>query len=360
MNKLKIKFKTKSTANIGEWSELYVLIYILVYGGMFGADKYKEKNISLFYKVLKVFSVDGDSSEVYEIEAGGNVYLITDLNKKILINKKKLKEVLTFLHLDLLDFKRGRTFTLKSGQEALTLLHKHKFKAANTQKKDIELMLIDFNTNSPTPRIGFSIKSQLGGSSSLTNASSATNFIFEVLDKQGKTPKIQPVLQPKKIKDNIQQLLENGYTLVFRKLESEIFSNNLTLIDSNMTQFLSKILLSYYSREASKLKDLLNHNYFENSVVENKIGEFLSVMALGMTPNTYWDGTLTSLGGMLLVKRDGDVLCYYLYNLKDFRKFLIDNTKLETPSTSRHKFGQIINKEGRMFIKLNLQIRFIK
>ena len=83
-------------------------------------------------------------------------------------------------------------------------------------------------------------------------------------------------------------------------------------------------------------------------------------MALGMMPNTDWNGILTSLGGFLLVKRDGDVLCYYLYNLEDFQEYLLNNTKLDTPSTTRYGIGKIIEEDNRFYIKLNLQVRFTK
>lgn len=59
-------------------------------------------------------------------------------------------------------------------------------------------------------------------------------------------------------------------------------------------------------------------------------------------PNTQWDGNLPALGGIILVKKDGDVLCYYLYNLKDFQEYLFDNVKLDTPSTTRYGIGKII------------------
>ena len=83
-------------------------------------------------------------------------------------------------------------------------------------------------------------------------------------------------------------------------------------------------------------------------------------MALGMMPNTVWNGILTSLGGFLLVKKDGDVLCYYLYNLEDFQEYLLQNTKLDTPSTTRYGIGKLIKENDRYFIKLNLQVRFNK
>ncbi|MGL5893993.1 MAG: HpaII family restriction endonuclease [Bacteroidales bacterium] len=46
-------------------------------------------------------------------------------------------------------------------------------------------------------------------------------------------------------------------------------------------------------------------------------------------------------------------LYYYL------EEYLFNNTKLETPSTSRHDFGTIYKEEDDYFLKLNLQVRFI-
>ncbi|MEI6058942.1 MAG: HpaII family restriction endonuclease, partial [archaeon] len=173
---------------------------------------------------------------------------------------------------------------------------------------------------------------------------------------------------PRLVNDSIREsmglLQSSGYNIVFRHIDSETFSNNISLIDSNLQKYLAKILLSYYTGEASKFVDLINYNFPvdvpQNIQPVHKIKEFVSNMALGMMPTKVWDGIVTSLGGLILVKRDGDVLFYYLYNLKEFREYLINNTKFETGSRRRHKFGKIFKKDGHYFIKLNLQVRFIK
>jgi type II restriction enzyme len=73
-----------------------------------------------------------------------------------------------------------------------------------------------------------------------------------------------------------------------------------------------------------------------------------------MMPATVWTG------GHLVVKDDGEVLCYHIYNKNEFENYLFANTKLETPSSSRHGFGLIETIDGRQSFKLNLQIRFKK
>lgn len=77
-------------------------------------------------------------------------------------------------------------------------------------------------------------------------------------------------------------------------------------------------------------------------------------------PSVVWDGQYDATGGYLIVKEDGDVLCYHIYNKNEFENYLFNNTKLETASSGRHDFGSIYQENGDMYIKLNLQIRFIK
>ena len=62
----------------------------------------------------------------------------------------------------------------------------------------------------------------------------------------------------------------------------------------------------------------------------------------------------------IIVREDGEVLCYHLFNRNEFETYLINNTKFETASTSRHEFGSIYKDNGKYYIKLNLQVRFIK
>lgn len=77
-----------------------------------------------------------------------------------------------------------------------------------------------------------------------------------------------------------------------------------------------------------------------------------------MMPDTEWDGQITNMGGIILVKKTGDVLCFYLYNMADFQNYLLKHVKFDTPSTKRYGIGSLIEKNGQFYMKLNLQIRF--
>lgn len=71
-----------------------------------------------------------------------------------------------------------------------------------------------------------------------------------------------------------------------------------------------------------------------------------------------YNGIDESNGGYIIVKESGEILAYHLYNRDNFESYLLENTKLDTPSTSKHNFGTIYTENERKFINLNLQIRF--
>ena len=83
-------------------------------------------------------------------------------------------------------------------------------------------------------------------------------------------------------------------------------------------------------------------------------------VALGMMPSKVWTGKHDATGGYLVIKDNGDVLCYHIYNRNEFENYLLNNTKLDTASSTRHDFGKIYESNGKLYFKLNLQIRFIK
>jgi len=360
-----MKNNKQTTGNTGEWSELYALAFLLANGGAYGADKDQNRKDDLFYKVLKIIFAEKIGKEKMTYQINNEVVdIFSGTNNIATIKVEKIQGILKKMFQSLSSKNEGRAFPLEAGSEMMQVLQKQIIKASSSDKKDLDLVLLDVKTNQPTPEIGFSIKSQLGSPSTLINASMATNFTFEILDENMEVPKKFPELHDKNVKDNVQLLLSHGYKIIFSKVDSEKFENNLSLIDSNLSSYIAKILLSYYSRGASSISALTSLSFPSSDIKSkqpvHKIKEFLGIMALGMMPNTDWNGILTSLGGFLLVKRDGDVLCYYLYNLEDFQEYLLNNTKLDTPSTTRYGIGKIIEKDGRYFIKLNLQVRFTK
>jgi hypothetical protein len=219
--------------------------------------------------------------------------------------------------------------------------------------------------------LGFSIKSQIGGDSTLLNAGKTTNFVYRVNGFKYNKQDINEIIEidtRSKIKDRIEKIYMNGGKFQFIGLENPIFGNNLVLIDSMLPNILSEVLLLFFSSNLTsiyditkKLSELNPINYdtqYEHCFYEYKIKHFLTDIALGMMPSKVWSGVYDATGGYLVVKENGEVLCYHIYNRNEFENYLFANTKLETASSSRHDFGTLYYEDGMLFFKLNLQIRF--
>ncbi|MCF6243020.1 MAG: HpaII family restriction endonuclease [Bacteroidales bacterium] len=217
------------------------------------------------------------------------------------------------------------------------------------------------------------MKSQLGGASTLLNAGKTTNLVF-IIENCNLTDdfinQINTIHTRSKIKDRLNLILNRGCNIQFIQTEREIFGNNLILIDSLLPHILAEIVFDFYTSNKSNIKDLVeniennnplnfnitnNHRYYEY-----KVKKFLTEVALGMMPAKVWNGLYDATGGYLVVKEDGEILSYHIYNKNKFEDYLFHNTKLETASSSRHDFGKIYKVNREYFIKLNLQIRFKK
>ena len=355
--------KKNKSANIGEWSELYALAYILVHGGLYGSDSQYQRN-NIFYKVSEVIVEDKNKENIF--------YRLKD-NKIEIQTSKKIKEIRTneleiLLNLFL---EKLKDFEKKSsgevGSKILSLLCKKNLKAPSLKKIDIYLKMID-----QTGKNGFSIKSTIGSPDSLINASKSTNFIYEIVDENNKSISLKSHNQLENIikdhqdkfmknlsfepKEIVRELQELGYKFKFipEKLKDE-FKYNLNLIDSKLPLNLSSLVESYYSlpkRDVKSIEELIYENKIETKE-KNKIIEYLIKSAFVMIPSKKWDGIFTNKDGFILVEKDGHVRIIS-NNLEDY---IIANYKFDTGSTKRYKIGRVYEEREKVFIQLNLQIR---
>lgn len=351
------------TANKGEWSELYVLFKL------FSENKIKAADMNLQptddeYTFLQIFREDVENRPyIYDLGQDGIVRILAE-------NGQLVDAVSTHL----LPEKAQRVFeTIKSANtstfalpEAVALMSEYrlaKIKANSSMKSDIEAIIKDKMIAQSKP-VGFSIKSQVGGASTLLNASKRTNFIYKVRDFGGRADDINAIESSRKLRDRLQAIAEAGGVLEFSHIESTVFTRNMRVIDSIMPDILANMLVDYYSGQGvtmTKLCELLGAKGLHGlgaSEIGYKVKSFLRAVALGMVPSREWNTRLSTYGGYIIVRDDGMLLCYHLYNDDDFRDYLFNSTKLDTPSTSRHDFGYLYEEDGEVFLKLNLQVRF--
>lgn len=220
--------------------------------------------------------------------------------------------------------------------------------------------------------MGFSIKSQLGGDSTLLNASKATNFNFKVTGANLSDDEIIAInsINPKrnKVIERVDAIKKKGASLVFDKVDNSTFRNNLVMLDGDLPAIIANLLLEQLNTGVSTLKELAEKITETNPLkydVEQaspfyayKIKHLLTSAALGMMPATAWSGRFDANGGYLVVKKDGEILCYHFYDRNRFEDYLFSNAYLERSSTTKHKYATIVKEvDGTLSFKLNFQVR---
>lgn len=356
------------TGNKGEWSEIYTLFKLLGDKKLFPGNKEIEKLEGIVYPILRVLRTENNGNFAYSIE--DEIILISGGEEVLKIAISAFKEKAKFL-LEKIKANKERTFSVPEIEEFMQTINCLSLKASSTAKTDITIVIHDQRTNQQ-PALGFSIKSQLGSPSTLLNAGKTTNFIFRIDNLKladSEIKKINSIDSRSKIMDRINSVLQSNGQFNYVKTERQIFSNNLILIDSKLPEILSQIVYDFYSSRKSTITDLVDNtntknplNFdisYEHKFYEYKVKRFLTDIALGMMPSKVWTGQYDATGGYLIVKENGDILCYHIYNKNEFENYLFTNTKLETASSNRHQFGKIYEENDQLYFKLNLQIRFL-
>ncbi|MGF1556240.1 HpaII family restriction endonuclease [Paucihalobacter sp.] len=357
------------TGNKGEWSEIYTLLKIISDKKLYAGDSDLKKIESLIFPVIKILR--DESNGTYEYAYDSDLVIIKGKYEEFRIPIVEFQEKAVLL-LSKLKETTSSTFSIPEIEVFINTFNCFSLKARSSVKSDIRIVIHDQRTGT-TPELGFSIKSQLGGASTLLNAGKTTNFIYEIENAVLAETQIQDINNidsRSKIKDRIEKIKEFAGELSYKQTESSIFGNNLTLIDSALPKIISEIVYLFFTSGHSKTVDLVNEISRLNPLGFNldtnhpfyiyKIKRFLTDIALGMMPSRVWTGEIDATGGYLIVKEDGEILCYHIYNRNEFEDYLLNNTKLETASSTRHDFGTVYKEESKQFIKLNLQIRFLK
>lgn len=378
--------------NKGEWSELYVLLKLLADGKLHAADENLDKIEAVFYPIIKIIREEFGQKRHYVLN--GNVKII-DGETDIVLTEIPTVSFIKNARLLFKDIKSasGRSSQFPAYNNFLNSIDVTTLKAKSIDKSDIRLVVHDYETGQK-PTLGFSIKSLIGKKSTLFNPQAGTNFIYKIdlpkdanfnLDAFNKSTYEKAKANSKlaKISLRLERLEDLGCTITFESVQSRNLELNLTLVDSKLPLILSYALYYRYRYGITNVVDLVNklneenpvgYNLsFEHPFYEFKLKNLLSDYALGMTPESVWTGVYDATGGIIIVKSDGDVVCYHICDKNKFQKYLINYTKLEQAATSEDgenpghpkaksakpfKFGWVYEKDGAYYIKLNLQIRF--
>lgn len=353
--------------NKGEWSEIYTLLKILADKELCSGDSNLNKIEKLMFPIIKVLREESEGT--YEYSYKDNLIIIKSNAEVFNVPVLEFRKQAVVLFNELLKSQKG-AFSIPEIENFITSFGCNSLKAKSSIKSDIKIVIHDERTGM-NPLLGFSIKSQLGMPSTLFNASQSSNFIYSINKKISaeKIKEINQINSKSKIRDRFESIASLKADLIFEKVEDSTFSNNLILIDSNLPEILAQLLIIFVKSKDTKISSLVSiiekENPMKYDISKNhkfynyKIKRLLTDMALGMVSGRVWAGQIDATGGYLVVKNNGDIVCYHIYNKNEFENYLFYNTKFETPSSSRNNFGKIYVEKDKLFFKLNLQIRFI-
>lgn len=370
--------------NKGEWSEVYTVLKLLADGKLYAADADLNKMEGIYYPLIKVLRSELINEEItnYEYQYGEGIEEVDcpeDVSIRILDGHTKSTlmqlpvETFKAQSLKLLkDIEKGKgAFSVRADLMAfLNSIKISKISEGSKSKRDITIVVHDL-LNGHKPELGFSIKSKLGNPATLLNSSKATNFTFKLVGEtsisQSEIDKINSAYQS--TYEKLVELESRGYQFTFDKIENNIFTSNLQMIDSSFPFIIAELLKYFYRRDCnSSLEALMeqieqlnplkydtdnNHPFYRY-----KMKSFLEDVALGMTPASVWNGVYDATGGYIIVKKDGEIVCYHVYNRNEFQDYLIKNTRFEAGSRSRFDYGFLYKDGDDLFMKLNLAIRF--
>jgi len=360
--------KMNETKNKGEWTELYSFLKIINDKKLFLATKNMEiASPDSYFTVTKVTTLNiqkscflcNEDKVIVKNNISGEEL---EVNVKDFLNNNTLKEILSYI-------KNGsKTFNIPQVDIIQDRLGLSIINGGNSNQK-ADIVLDIQKDGAMLANQGFGIKSYLGSKPTLLNASGSTNLIYEVigLDKN-KIEEINSIDSHTKLKDRINKIYELGGCLLFHKMENDTMNYNLSLVDSILPELIAKMLLEFFVNRTSNLSenlkqvfqssDLKNLNGFDLISFQAKIKRFLVSILLGFFSGTKWDGKYVS-NGTIVVKEDGEQVAFHLIELSILEDYLFENIKFDTPSTTRHRYGSlIIEKNGKIYFKLNLQLRF--
>jgi DNA (cytosine-5)-methyltransferase 1 len=365
---LQTRDKNMSAKNKGEWTELYSFFKIM-----------NDKKLMLADKDLKV--IGGNSyfkvTKVSTLNIAESCYL--GMNDKVIVKnettgKTKEVQVSSFLNNSSLSnlasaIKNGsRTFNIPEFDVIQDYLGISIIKGGNSNQKADVILDIE-NTDFKKENEGFGIKSYLGSKPTLLNASGNTNFIFEVAGLTAKhLDEVNSINTRTKLKDRIQKIHALGGLLKFHKIEKDTMSYNLSMVDSIMPELISRMLIEFFVRRTSSISNNLENLFNSGSLnilgnydllsLQVKVKRFLVAVLLGFFAGKKWDGKYVS-NGTIVVKEDGEQVGFHIVEITALEDYLFEHIKFDTPSTTRHRYGSLISEnDGKVYFKLNLQLRF--
>lgn len=354
-----------TSLNRGEWSELYGVLFLLV-----------KPKINIVDAQLRTIEKTENLFLIKEIISNSSVHLRYKIvNETILIymnnkeyNEMSIEQVNEARQLLINEINSVET---KSGAFEITPLNSflnnfsggNTFKTGSKIKDDIELVVFD-SRKQDVVNLTYSIKSCLGSPATILNSSKNTDFKYKIRNFKADDINIVNQINTRtKLLDRIDMIETLGGEVEFHSVVSDTFKYNLMMVDTKMPDYLGNALLYSYQRNNKNLKEIfyLTNNFEDYNMAEKKLGDLIAAISFGFFPGERWDGINTVTGGLVIVKENGDVsILDLIYYGNEVRKYLVNESKLDSSSSTRYNMLELFEEGGEVFFTLNLQIRYKK
>ena len=353
-----------SSFNRGEWSEFYGVLFLLVRPEMVVVDSnlnpinqlvHIVKEVILDSKYELKYSIDERTSEIY-VYANDN-YIRSFSSEEIEQERARLLNAII-------------NHVASDGAFEIPELNSFidemtcgvSFKAGSWHKHDLSTNSLDVISNNYV-NLKYSVKSSLGSPATILNASQNTNFKYKVLNFPVELiDEINGIETRTKLLDRIAAIRGiPGVEIQFDSVVSPEFDFNLRMIDTCLPEYLANALLYSYEFNNKILKEIfcLANPFLDEHIALRKLGDFLNGISFGFVPGTKWDGLYTVNGGLIIVKNNGSVVVLDLvYFPHEVANYIINESKLDSPSTHRYHMLELFEENGEVYFTLNLQVRY--
>ncbi len=353
------------TGNRGEWSEIYAFLRLLCDGELRGANADLSVNPKMSQKVLKIARMVGGLEFGGEPSVDGATVKVW-YNGGVSLSKAVLERRTTqLLNAILAAPTRNGSFSHEETEAFLRSIGCVAIKASSTEKRDLDVTVQDDHTGG-TPTYGFSIKSRLGAPSTLLNASDATLFSYAVPGLTwADAERLNAFVGRNRYKERTAWLSEHGLRPRFVGMRDATFFRNLQMLDDALPEIMAALLLGSRMEGYTCLDEACEalaaknpRGYQDPSLYGVKMRRLLRAAALGMVPGSAWSDHDDATGGYIIVKKDGELVAFYVYNRAKFDDYLFHGTRFEMPSGERYHPMRFYRAGGEVRFDLCLQIRF--
>lgn len=356
--------------NKGEWAETYVVLRLSGTKVLRECDAQLNPHPENFFRLQKILmrAKEIADTRIFDLRNDAEVVAF-DSNEQCEMGRARNEEFKKISDglLEILKSSHGRSFPVPSVEKFLReKLNSSVYKQEARMKQDLMITLLDRGSNR-SRELGFSIKSHIGANPTLVNASEATRFEYKLVGKLSAS-EIKDFNNRKKFFDKMKFLNEHGIKLEFTRCVNPVYERNLQTVDTQFPRVFAEMLKIRFSENVKSLKDVVERVAQKNPlnldisdktpVYEIMMKRFLRQHALGMNAASPWNGNSGVSGGCIVVRKDGDIVCFYAYNFDELGEFLLRGSYFDTPDTKRHKYGDIAgNNSTDLRLLLNFQIR---